>query len=334
MNPSSAFLAAPARPGRARALAGLRRLVREATLAPGRLIQPLFVTDDPAARGPVASLPGVVRYFPEELGAIAHDLVARGVPAVLVFGVPHRRSSDGSHAADPAGPVARALDELKSAAPELVALTDVCLCAYREDGHCGPHGPRGLEHGATNERLAAMARAHVAAGADGVAPSAMADGQVGAIRQALDTAGFEDRVILGYSAKYASAFYGPFRDAARSAPSSGDRRGHQMDPGNGREALAEVALDLAEGADLVMVKPGGPCLDIVARVRDAFPAAPLVAYQVSGELAMIEAAAARGWLDRRAALLESLVALRRAGADAVITYAAREVATWLREETP
>lgn len=331
MNPT--FLG-PARPGRARALVGLRRLVREATLDTGRLIQPLFITDDPAARGPVTSLPGVSRYFPAELGSVAVDLVTLGVPAVLLFGVPARRCPEGHSAADPAGPVARAVAELKAAAPELVVLTDVCLCAYREDGHCGPHGPRGFAHGPTHDLLAAMATSHAEAGADGVAPSAMADGQVAAIRQALDAVGFDDRVVLGYSAKYASAFYGPFRDAARSAPSTGDRRGHQMDPTNGREALAEIALDLAEGADLVMVKPGGPCLDVVARVRDAFPAVPLVAYQVSGELAMIEAAAARGWLDRRAALLESLVALRRAGADAVITYAAREVATWLREETP
>ena len=213
-------------------------------------------------------------------------------------------------------------------------VTEEQIGAYRADGHCGPRGRHGLATGETLELLAAMAVAHAAAGAHTVAPSAMVDGQVAALRRALDEAGFADRSILAYSAKYASAFYGPFRDAARSAPSTGDRRDHQMDPANGREALAEVALDLEQGADLVMVKPAGPCLDVLARVRDAFPAAPLVAYQVSGELALIEAAAERGWVDRRAVLLESLTAIRRAGADAVITYAALEVAAWLREGSP
>jgi porphobilinogen synthase len=327
-------LAVPASPGRIRSLPGLRRLTREATLDPGRLILPLFVTDDPSAVGPIASLPGVRRHAPEELGEVVGRAAALGVPALLLFGVPRSRGESGAHAADPAGPVARGIAEIRSAVPDLVVMTDVCLCAYRSDGHCGPRGRHGLATGETHELLAAMAVAHAAAGADTVAPSAMIDGQVAALRRALDDAGFADRSILAYSAKYASAFYGPFREAARSAPSTGDRRGHQMDPANGREALAEVALDLAEGADLVMVKPAGPCLDVVARVRDAYPAAPLVAYQVSGELAMIEAAAERGWVDRRAVLLESLTALRRAGADAVITYAALEVAGWLREESP
>lgn len=324
----------PAAPGRIRALPGLRRLTRETTLDPGRLILPLFVTDDPAARGPVGSLPGVRRYAPEELGAVAEAVVARGVPAVLLFGVPRTRSPSGAHSAEASGPVPQAIAVLKAATPDLVVMTDVCLCAYRTDGQCGPHGSRGLVGAEPHRLLRAMALAHAAAGADVVAPSAMADGQVGAIRRGLDEAGFADRAILAYSAKYASTFYGPFRDAARSAPSGGDRRSHQMDPANGREALAEVALDLGEGADLVMVKPGGPCLDVIARVRDAFPAAPLVAYQVSGELALIEAAAERGWVDRRAALLEALIGLRRAGADAVITYAALEVARWLTEEKP
>ena len=318
-------------PGRVRALPGLRALVRETELTAARLVLPLFVTDDPAAAVPVDSLPGVRRHLVAELPAVAAQVEAAGLGAVLLFGVPQGRDPEGEGAWAPGNLVEKAIAGLKQTAPDLVVMTDVCLCPWRSDGHCGRFtAGRGLDHAATRTALARMAVRHAEAGADVVAPSAMADGQVAAIRAALDQAGFRDQAILAYSAKFASAFYGPFRDAARSAPAFGDRRSHQLDPANGREAVHEVALDLAEGADLVMVKPALPALDVIAGVRARHPAARLFAYQVSGELAQLQAAAQRGWLDYEATLLESLLAIRRAGADAILTYAALDAAAMLR----
>lgn len=321
--------------GRLRASAPLRRLRTETRLEPARLIQPLFVTDAPELVGPVDSLPGVRRFTPEELAHEGRRLAATGVGGVLVFGVPAAKDAEGSGGWQ-GELVPSAVAALKAAAPALVVATDVCLCPYTDHGHCGllAADGRGLDEPATLERLAAMAVAHARAGADLVAPSAMIDGQVAALRAGLDAAGSSSTGLLAYAAKFASAFYGPFRDAARSAPTVGDRRGHQLDPGNGREALAEVRQDLAEGADAVMVKPAGPYLDVIAAVRQAFPEAVIAAYQVSGEHAMLQAAVARGWLDERRAGLEALLAIRRAGADWILTYSADRVRGWLDEESP
>lgn len=319
-------------PGRARALPGLRALTRETELTPARLVLPLFVTDDEDAAGPIAALPGVARHRLAELPDIAARVQEAGVPAVLLFGVPKHRDPEGDGALADDNVVSAAIRQLKTAAPALVVMTDICLCPWRSDGHCGSFHRGHLDHARTRDKLACMAVEHARAGADVLAPSAQADGQVAALRQALDAGGFEDRAILAYSAKFASSFYGPFREAARSAPAFGDRRSHQLDPANGREALTEVALDLEEGADFVMVKPALPALDVLARVRDRHPTARLFAYQVSGELAQLRAAANAGFLDFDATLLESLLAMRRAGADAILTYAALEAAALLRRQ--
>lgn len=316
------------RPRRLRRAEPLRRLVRETRLHPAQLVQPLFVEEGLDGRRPVPSMPGVDRLGWKEAVRVARDLEQAGVGGVLLFALPGRKDAHGSSAWDPGGVAARAIAALK-ADTTIPVLADLCLCAYTDHGHCGPlRADGGLDEPATLEAYGHVAVAQARAGADLVAPSGMVDGQVRAIRAALDQEGFGEVGVLSYAAKYASSFYGPFRDAAASAPRHGDRRGHQLDPANAREALREVALDVEEGADAVMVKPAMPCLDVVRAVRERFEV-PLAAYQVSGEYSMLVAAAERGWLDRDAAVLESLTAIRRAGADMVVTYFAQEVAAWL-----
>jgi porphobilinogen synthase len=314
---------------RLRASPVLRDLVRETRLSPADLVLPLFVESGIDGRAPIASMPGVDRLSisaaVEEAG-IAHAL---GLPGVLLFGIPEHKDPEGTGAYDDEGIVQLATRAIKQAHPELLVITDVCLCEYTSHGHCGLLTDDGaVDNDSSVELVARTAVSQARAGADIVAPSDMMDGRVGALRAALDADGLTDTPILAYSAKYASAFYGPFRDAADSTPSFGDRRAYQMDPGNSDEALREVALDVAEGADMVMVKPALPYLDIVRRVKDAFDL-PVAAYNVSGEYAMVKAAVAAGALDERAAVLESLTAIRRAGADIVITYHAKDVAAWL-----
>jgi porphobilinogen synthase len=320
---------------RLRRTPGLRELVRETRLHPGMLVQPLFVSEAAREREPIAAMPGQDRLPLAALSEIAAGLRAARVGAVLLFGLPVTKGADGNGAWNDAGIVQRAIRTLRTEDPDLVIVADVCLCEYTDHGHCGVLTGTGAEalvdNDSTLDLLARTAVSLAEAGADIVAPSAMMDGQVAAIRRALDAAGRHETAILAYAAKHASAFYGPFREAADSAPASGDRRGYQMDPANGREALREIDADIAEGADLIMVKPALPALDLVAaaRVRTNLPVA---AYQVSGEYAAICAAAERGWLDRRAAALESLSAIARAGADIIVTYFAAEAARWLREE--
>ena len=315
---------------RLRRTAPLRGLVQETRLDPGDLILPLFVTHEEDTRREVPSMPGVFQLSIEHVVAEAREAHALGVPAVLLFGLPAHKDAEGSGAWDDEGVVQLATRALKEAAPDLLVICDLCLCEYTDHGHCGLLTESGgVENDATLELLARTAVAQARAGADVIAPSDMMDGRVGVIRAALDEEGFADLPVLSYAAKFASAFYGPFRDAADSAPAFGDRRGYQMDPANGREALREVHEDVAEGADMVMVKPAGPYLDVVRRVRDEV-AVPVAAYQVSGEYAMLKAAADRGWLDERSAALESLLAIKRAGADVIVTYFAKEAARWLR----
>ena len=321
----------PARPRRLRRTPGLRDLVREHALRPGQLIHPLFILAEDGLVREIGSLAGHAQRSVDRLDDEAATIESLGLRTVLLFGLPARKDASGSAAWDPAGPVPRAIDRLRRASPGLTIIADVCLCEYTTHGHCGIPSSRGaVDNDATLELLARAAVAYADAGADVVAPSAMMDGQVGAIRGALDAAGHGDVAILSYSAKYASAYYGPFREAAGSAPATGDRRGYQMDPANAREALREAALDVREGADMLMVKPAGGYLDVLRQLRDAFDM-PIAAYQVSGEFAMIRAAAERGWLDERAAALESLTGIRRAGADLIITYFAKAAAGWLRD---
>ena len=319
------------RPRRLRRTAALRSLVRETRLVPSQLVLPLFVRPGSGVRQPIASMPGVSQTSVDELLKDARAAAALGVGGVLLFGIPARKDDEGSSAWDDAGPVQAAVRALKDELPQLVVITDVCMCEYTSHGHCGVLRDGEVDNDATLALLAREALSHARAGADIVAPSDMMDGRVGAIRRALDAAGFERTAIMAYSAKFAGAFYGPFREAAESAPQTGDRRGYQMDPGNADEALREVRLDIEEGADMVMVKPAGPFLDIVSRVKRE-TGYPLAAYQVSGEFAMIQAAAERGWIDRERAMMESLLGIRRAGADVIITYFAAEAARVLRKE--
>ncbi len=319
------------RPRRWRRTPALRDLVRETSLDPADLVYPLFVVPGEGVRRPVSSMPGVDQLSVDALASEARDIWALGLKAVLLFGIPSAKDPHGleSHADD--GVVQRAIGALKSASPELVVITDVCLCEYTDHGHCGLLDETGyVLNDETLDVLGRIAVSHAEAGADIVAPSGMLDGMVGAIRGALDGEGFSGVAILSYAVKYASAFYGPFREAADGAPSFGDRRSHQMDPANAREALREVALDVEEGADALMVKPALGYLDVVSSVRDRFGELPLAAYNVSGEYAMVKAAAANGWIDERAAVLEVLTAIRRAGADLVITYHAKDAAAWLQ----
>jgi porphobilinogen synthase len=330
------------RPRRMRRTEALRRLVRETTLAPDDLIWPLFAVPGKKVRNPVKSMPGVFQLSVDELVAEAQAGWDAGVRSVILFGVPEKKDATGSGAWDADGIIPRAIRALKESLPGLVVMTDVCMCEYTDHGHCGvleapkvgaPGQDLVVGNDVTLPLLAREAVAHARAGADVVAPSDMMDGRVAAIRSALDAEGFADVPILSYAAKYAGAFYGPFRDAAESAPREGagipkDRKGYQMDPGNWREALREVALDVAEGADLLMVKPAVPYLDVVRLIRDRFEL-PLAAYHVSGEYAMIKAAAERGWVDEERVVLETLLCIRRAGADLVLTYYAKDAAALL-----
>jgi len=318
------------RPRRLRRLAGLRRLVRETRLSADQLLYPMFVVPGEGMEMEIGSLPGQMQRSVDRIGAAAREVAAAGIQGVLLFGQAAVKSPEGDEASSPDGAVQRAIGEIKETSPGLVVFTDVCLCAYTDHGHCGVLNGQTIDNDASVERIAEVALSHARAGADVVAPSDMMDGRVGAIRSVLDAQGFGETAIMAYAAKYASAFYGPFREASGSAPAFGDRRGYQMDPGNAREALREVGLDLEEGADIVMVKPALTYLDVIARVRAEYDA-PLAAYLVSGEFAAIKAAAARGWLDERAAALEALTAVARAGADIIITYWAPEAARWLDE---
>ncbi|HEX2080220.1 MAG TPA: porphobilinogen synthase [Longimicrobium sp.] len=314
-----------ARPRRLRRTEGVRAMVRETEVRPADLILPLFVVEGQGVRRPVASMPGVEQTSADELVRDAEEALRLGIPAVLLFGVPDHKDEQGSSGYDEDGVVQRALRRLKAELPELVAITDVCLCEYTSHGHCGLIRGGDVDNDSTVELLARMAVTHAAAGADVVAPSDMMDGRVGAIRAALDRAGFAQTAILSYAVKYASAFYGPFRDAAASTPRFGDRRTAQMDPANVREALREARLDLDEGADVVMVKPALAYLDVIHRVREE-TGAPVCAYHVSGEYAMIEAAAQNGWIDGPRAHREALTSIRRAGADMIVSYWARQFA--------
>jgi porphobilinogen synthase len=318
------------RPRRLRRTETLRRQVREARLSPDNLVAPLFVVPGEGVRREIGSMPDCFQMSVDVLVEECRELAREGVPAVILFGLPAAKDPEGSGAHDETGPVPAALRALRRELPDLVLWADVCLCEYTDHGHCGPlrKGPDGepeVDNDRTLPVLARAALAYAEAGAHVVAPSDMMDGRVGAIRRALDEAGRTDVVICSYAAKYASAFYGPFREAADSAPAFGDRRGYQMDPANATEALREVALDLEEGADIVMVKPALAYLDVLWRVKQRF-GVPVAAYNVSGEYAMVKAAAARGWLDEGRTMLESLLAIRRAGADIILTYFAREAA--------
>lgn len=318
------------RPRRLRASAALRKLVLETRLAPAVLVAPLFVVSGRGRREEISSLPGHARLSPDLAVKEAHRLAKLGVGGVLLFGIPDSKDSTGYAAADARGPVPETLRMLKAEKLPLALVADVCLCEYTTHGHCGVLDGEHVDNDATLPLLAEAAIAYAEAGADIVAPSAMMDGQVAALRSGLDAAGLTGTATLAYASKHSSVLYGPFREAAGSTPSFGDRKSYQMDPANGREALREMELDEREGADMLMVKPAITSLDLLARARDRFDL-PLAAYQVSGEAAMIEAAAARGWIDRRGAILETLTAIVRAGAGNVMTYFAGEVAAWLKE---
>jgi len=329
------LIAAPAavrRLRRLRASDSLRSLRREHHLRPAQLIQPLFIAEERSLIGPIDSMPGQRRLGVDEVGEVARQLWTAGVRAALLFGLPRAKDPQGAGAADPSGIVPQAIEAAKRAAPELVIISDLCLCAFTDHGHCAPVRDGRVLNDEALDTLSQGAIAHAAAGAELVAPSGMLDGSVAAIRRSLDGAGFVECGILSYSVKYASAFYGPFREAACSGPRRGDRRSHQMDPANGAEAIAEAEADLAEGADILMVKPAGPCLDIVRRLAERFPEVPLAAYQVSGEYAALVAASQRGWLDLRSAAMESLLGIRRAGASIIISYFAAQAAQWLSRE--
>jgi porphobilinogen synthase len=313
------------RPRRLRRTASLRRLVRETHLAASQLVLPMFVRPGARVRLPVASMPGVFQLSVDELVRDATAAAKAGVGGLLLFGIPEHKDATGTGAWDDQGPVQQAVRAIKRELPDLVVITDVCMCEYTDHGHCGVLRDGDVDNDATLELLAREAVSHAGAGADIVAPSDMMDGRVGAIRSALDDAGFFNTPILSYAAKFAGPFYGPFRDAAESAPQFGDRRSYQMDSANSDEALREVELDIAEGADMLMVKPAGPFLDIIRRVKDA-TGYPLAAYQVSGEYSMIRAAAEKGWIDGDRVMMDSLLGIRRAGADVVITYFAVEAA--------
>jgi porphobilinogen synthase len=306
-----------------------RRMVRETHLRPEALIYPMFVVPGRGVRNAVASMPGIFQLSVDEAVKHAREVGAAGVSAVLLFAAPEHKDAQASSALDPHGLAAEAIGAIKAACPQLQVWADVCLCGATDHGHCGHVTPEGtIDNDTSVETLAQVALNYARAGADAVAPSDMMDGRVAAIRARLDASGKATTPVIAYAAKYASAFYGPFREAAESAPTFGDRRSYQMDPANAREALREVLLDVEEGADLVMVKPAGPYLDVIRQVRDTVRV-PLVAYQVSGEFSLIKAAAERGWIEERAAVLETLTGIRRAGADLIISYFAPEVVRWL-----
>ncbi len=315
---------------RLRATTGIRDLVRETDLAARHLVYPMFVVAGSSGRTPIPTMPGIDHLSIDAAVREAGEAHALGIPAVLLFGLPSSKDEEGSGAWDDEGVIQLATRAIKAAHPDLLVIADLCLCEYTSHGHCGVLRADGVvDNDATLDLLALIGVSQAEAGADAVAPSDMMDGRVGALRAALDEHGLSETPIIAYSAKFASAFYGPFREAADSAPQTGDRRGYQMDPANAREALREVALDAAEGADIVIVKPALPYLDVIRRVRESTDL-PIAAYNVSGEYAMLKAAAAQGLLDERAAVLEALTGIRRAGADIVITYHAKDIARWLQ----
>jgi porphobilinogen synthase len=309
----------------------LRALVRENRVDVGDLVFPLFVIEGRGIKQEIASMPGFFRFSPDRLPQEVEDIARLGIPAVLLFGIPERKDEVGSSAYDSEGVVPQAIRSIKKSVPQLLVVTDVCLCEYTSHGHCGVIANGDVDNDQTLTLLARVALSHAEAGADIVAPSDMMDGRVKAIRGMLDTNGFHSVPILSHAAKYASAFYGPFREAAESAPRFGDRRSYQMDPPNIREALREVEQDINEGADIIMIKPALAYLDVIRRVRDTFNC-PVAAYNVSGEYAMVKAAAQQGWLDEKRVVLEVLTAIKRAGADIILTYHARDFAAWLADE--
>ena len=335
-SPSSSGRFPTTRLRRLRQHPAIRRLAAETVLRPSQWILPLFVRSGSGEQRPIPSLPGHAQLSPDQLAGELELAQRLGLGGVILFGIPASKDAQGSDSMADDGIIQQAIREAKRVAPDLLVITDVCFCEYTDHGHCGvlrelPSGQT-VDNDATLELLARQAVSHARAGADLIAPSGMMDGMVGAIRRGLDAASFSDLPILSYAAKYASGFYGPFRDAAESAPQQGDRRGYQMDPASGvGQAVREVQLDLEEGADLVMVKPALAYLDVLQAVRQAFPGVPLAAYNVSGEYSMVKAAAERGWLDERSVALESLTALHRAGAGIVITYWAKQAAEWLAE---
>jgi porphobilinogen synthase len=317
------------RPRRLRRTEALRGFVRETRLSTSGLVYPMFACPGNNVRIEVSSLPGIFQQSVDQIVEECREVAGLGIPAVILFGLPDKKDEVGSEASDPNGAVQRAIEAISKAKLDLLVITDVCLCEYTSHGHCGVIEKGDVANDPSVERLAAAALSHARAGADIVAPSDMMDGRVGAIRQKLDANGFEDVAILSYAAKYCSGFYGPFREAAQSAPQFGDRRSYQMDPANAREALREVALDLEEGADMIMVKPALPYLDIIQRVRERFDV-PVAAYNVSGEYAMVKAAARNGWIDEQRVVLEIMTSIQRAGAEIVLTYHAKDVARWLK----
>ena len=314
---------------RLRRTESLRALVRESHVAISDLVYPLFIEEGNGIKQEITSMPDVFRFSPDQLPSQVEEIARLKIPAVLLFGIPEHKDEVGSAAYHPKGVIQQAIQAIKKSTPELLVVTDVCLCEYTSHGHCGIVANGDVDNDQTLPLLARMALSHVEAGADIVAPSDMMDGRVKAIREALDEKGFQHIPILSYAAKYASAFYGPFREATKSAPQFGDRRSYQMDPPNVREALREIEQDIAEGADIVMVKPTLAYLDVIRRVRDTFNH-PLAAYNVSGEYAMVKAAAQQGWLDERQIVLEILTAIKRAGVDIILTYHAKDVARWLQ----
>ncbi len=328
------------RPRRLRRTAGLRRMVRETSLAPDDFIYPLFVRHGHDIQQPIRSMPGQYQWSINKVVGEIKSAYALGIPAVVLFGIPETKDACGSENYDPNGIIPNTIRAIKDAVPDMLVISDMCLCEYTDHGHCGiinqrgeahynPHLPEGyLLNDPTLELLAQASIVHAEAGADIIAPSGMMDGMVGAIRAGLDTSGFDHVIVMSYAVKYASGFYGPFREAAESPPQFGDRSQYQMDPANKREALKEVALDVAEGADMLMVKPALPYLDIVSAVRQAYDL-PLAAYQVSGEYAMLQAAGANGWIDLQRCALETLTSIKRAGADMILTYFAKEAAQWI-----
>ena len=314
---------------RLRRTESLRALVGENRVNIGDLVYPLFIVEGRGIRQEISSMPGVFHFSPDQVAQEAQEVARLGIPAVILFGIPEHKDEFGSAAYHPEGVVQQAIQTIKKPVPQLLVVTDVCLCEYTSHGHCGMVANGDVDNDQTLPLLAKTAVSHVEAGADIVAPSDMMDGRVKAIREALDEARFEHIPILSYAAKYASAFYGPFREAAESAPQFGDRRSYQMDPPNVREALREVEQDIAEGADIIMIKPALAYLDVIRRVRDTFNY-PLAAYNVSGEYAMVKAAALQGWLEEKRIVMEILTSIKRAGADIIITYHAKDVAQWLQ----
>ncbi len=308
----------------------IRRLVRETHISTADFIYPMFAIYGDNVRNPIVSMPGTFQLSIDNLVADVKEVVDLDIPAIILFGIPETKDDVGSSAYAADGIMQRAVQTVKSAYPDLLVITDVCLCEYTDHGHCGPVENGHVVNDKTIDLIGITAVSHARAGADMVAPSGMMDGQVSAIRAALDSEGFQDIPIMAYSAKYASAFYGPFRDAAESAPKYGDRRAYQMDPPNTDEALREVSLDIQEGADIIMVKPALPYLDIIRRVKDEFQC-PIAAYNVSGEYSMVKAAAQMGWIDEKRVALESLTSIKRAGADMILTYFAKDAAVWLKE---